>query len=206
MENFNSDPKPGRLILPLVLIGMIATTYTFINRVTTNNNLEVINVNDTTAEVVIEDIVEDTTTTSTTTTLPEADVAYLEEIQAEKIQSVELGKKVLETNQRWDDEDTTYQEAQQEFEAFINDAEQFVDTNSNGVWDEGEEIIQDRIDYNNEMYRYLSLVEGQGENGVKPTKRTWIYGGEDQESYGYNSSINYQLNKDFHYYKHTPYY
>ena len=36
MENFNPDPKPGRLILPLVLIGMIATTYTFINRVTTN--------------------------------------------------------------------------------------------------------------------------------------------------------------------------
>ena len=129
MENFNSDPKPGRLILPLVLIGMIATTYTFINRVTTNNNLEVININDSTTEVVTEDVVEDTTTTSsTTTTLPEADVAYLEEIQAEKIQSVELGKKVLETNQRWDDKDTTYQEAQQEFEAFINDAEQFVTT------------------------------------------------------------------------------
>ena len=129
MENYNSDPKPGRLILPLVLIGMIATTYTFINRVTTNNNLEVININDSTTEVVTEDIVEDTTTTSsTTTTLPEADVAYLEEIQAEKIQSVELGKKVLESNQRWDDKDTTYQEAQQEFEAFINDAEQFVTT------------------------------------------------------------------------------
>ena len=128
MENFNSDPKPGRLILPLVLIGMIATTYTFINRVTTNNNLEVINVIDSTTEAVTEEIVVDTTTTSTTTTLPEADVAYLEEIQAEKIQSVELGKKVLETNQRWDDKDTTYQEAQQEFEAFINDAEQFVTT------------------------------------------------------------------------------
>ena len=128
MENFNSDPKPGRLILPLVLIGMIATTYTFINRVTTNNNLEVINVNDSTTEVVTEEFVVNTTTTSTTTTLPEADVAYLEEIQAEKIQSVELGKKVLETNQRWDDKDTTYQEAQQEFEAFINDAEQFVTT------------------------------------------------------------------------------
>ena len=128
MENFNSDPKPGRLILPLVLIGMIATTYTFINRVTTNNNLEVISVDDSTTEVVTEEVVVDTTTTSTTTTLPEADVAYLEEIQAEKIQSVELGKKVLETNQRWDDKDTTYQEAQQEFEAFINDADQFVTT------------------------------------------------------------------------------
>ena len=128
MENFNPDPKPGRLILPLVLIGMIATTYTFINRVTTNNNLEVINVDNATEEVVQEEVVEDTTTTSTTTTLPEGIVEYLEEIQAEKIQSVELGKKVLETNQRWDDKDTSYQEAQQEFEAFINDAEQFVAT------------------------------------------------------------------------------
>ena len=110
---------------------MIATTYTFINRVTTNNNLEVINVDNTTQEVVPEEVVEDTTTTSTTTTLPEGVVAYLEEIQAEKIQSVELGKKVLETNQRWDDKDTTYQEAQQEFEAFIDDAEQFVATVTN---------------------------------------------------------------------------
>jgi hypothetical protein len=129
MENFNPDPKPGRLILPLVLIGMIATTYTFINRVTTNNNLEVITIDDnTTQEILSEEVMEDTTTTSSTTTLPESVVLYLEEIQAEKIQSIELGKKVLETNQRWDDKDTTYQEAQQEFEAFIDDAEQFVVT------------------------------------------------------------------------------
>ena len=87
------------------------------------NNLEVINIDDnTTEEVVTEEVVVDTTTTSTTTTLPEGVVTYLEEIQSEKIQSIELGKKVLETNQRWDDKDTTYQEAQQEFEAFIDDA------------------------------------------------------------------------------------
>ena len=42
METFNPDPKPGRIVLPLVLIGMIATTYTFINRVATNNNLEIV--------------------------------------------------------------------------------------------------------------------------------------------------------------------
>ena len=40
MDTFNEDPKPGRLVLPLVLIGMIATTYTFINRVASNNDLE----------------------------------------------------------------------------------------------------------------------------------------------------------------------
>ena len=129
MENFNSDPKPGRLILPLVLIGMIATTYTFINRVTTNNNLEVINMEENTFEdIVSEEVVDETTTTSTTTTLPENVVAYLEEIQAEKIQSTELGKKVLETNERWNNKDTSYQEAQQEFKEFISDAEQFVAT------------------------------------------------------------------------------
>jgi hypothetical protein len=129
MENFNSDPKPGRLILPLVLIGMIATTYTFINRVTTNNNLEVINIEENAdEEIVSEEVVDESTTTSTTTTLPENVVTYLEEIQAEKIQSTELGKKVLETNERWNNKETSYQEAQQEFKEFISDAEQFVAT------------------------------------------------------------------------------
>ena len=132
MENFNSDPKPGRLILPLVLIGMIATTYTFINRVTTNNNLEVVTIEENAdEEIVSEEVVDETTTTSTTTTLPENVVAYLEEIQAEKIQSTELGKKVLETNERWNNKETSYQEAQQEFKEFISDAEQFVATVTN---------------------------------------------------------------------------
>ena len=108
MENFNSDPKPGRLILPLVLIGMIATTYTFINRVTTNNNLEVINIEQNTdEESALEEVVDETTTTTTTTTLPENVITYLEEIQAEKIQSTELGKKVLETNERWNNKETS---------------------------------------------------------------------------------------------------
>ena len=127
METFNSDPKPGRIVLPLVLIGMIATTYTFINRVATNNNLEIVT-DVTTVETIAEEVVEDTTTTSTTTTLPENYVAYLEEITAEKIQATELGKKVLEANQNWDDKSVTYQEAKQEFAAFIEDAEEFVVT------------------------------------------------------------------------------
>ena len=128
METFNQDPKPGRLVLPLVLIGMIATTYTFVNRIAINNNLDVSVVEE---EVVTEEeATEDTTTTSstTTTTLPDEVVTYLEEIQAEKVQSDELGQKVLEANQRWDDEVTSYQEAKDEFAAFIQDAEQFAAT------------------------------------------------------------------------------
>ena len=47
-------------------------------------------------------------------------------ITGEKIQAIELGKKVLETNQRWDDKATTYQEAQVEFQEFIDDFADFV--------------------------------------------------------------------------------
>ena len=128
MDTFNEDPKPGRLVLPLVLIGMIATTYTFINRVATNNNLEI---EPSVEEVVIEpdeEPVSEDTTTTTTTTLPGEVVTYLEEISSEKIQSIDLATKVLEANDKWDNEDTTYQEAKDEFANFINDAQQFVET------------------------------------------------------------------------------
>ena len=127
METFNPDPKPGRIVLPLVLIGMIATTYTFINRVATNNDIDIV-AEETPVETISEVVVEDTSTTTTSTTLPDNYVAYLEEITAEKIQATELGKQVLEANENWDDKTVTYQEAKDEFRAFIATAEQFVST------------------------------------------------------------------------------
>ncbi len=131
MENFNSDPKPGRLILPLVLIGMIATTYTFINRVAENNDLEL----QTEPEVVqeeqtIEEVQEDTTTT-TTTTLPESFISYLEEINGERIVAINLAQEVLQANDNWDNKTVTYQEAKQEFDDFISKWAEFVDILSN---------------------------------------------------------------------------
>ena len=128
MDTFNEDPKPGRLVLPLVLIGMIATTYTFINRVATNNNLEI---EPSVEQVVVEpdqEPVSEDTTATTTTTLPGEVVAYLEEISSEKIQSIDLATKVLEANDKWDNEEITYQEAKDEFATFIEDAQQFVET------------------------------------------------------------------------------
>tara|TARA_B100001057_G_scaffold51484_1_gene45736 strand:+ start:237 stop:848 length:612 start_codon:yes stop_codon:yes gene_type:complete len=128
MDTFSEDPKPGRLVLPLVLIGMIATTYTFINRVATNNNLEI---EPSIEEVVVEpdeEPVSEDTTTTTSTTLPGEVVAYLEEISSEKIQSIDLATKVLEANDKWDNKDITYQEAKDEFASLIEDAQQFVET------------------------------------------------------------------------------
>jgi len=129
MENFNSDPKPGRLILPLVLIGMIATTYTFINRVVENNNLEVVSQEEPNQSDVTQNTeINDTTTSTTTTTLPEDYVSYLEEINGERIIAINLAENVLEANDNWDNKTITYQEAKQEFDKFIQDWANFVDT------------------------------------------------------------------------------
>ena len=128
METFNEDPKPGRLVLPLVLIGMIATTYTFINRVAENNNLEIEPIDQIVTEEVVEEPTTEDTTTTTTTTLPDEVLSYLEEISSEKIQSIDLATKVLEANDDWDNESITYQEAKDEFANFIEDAKQFVNT------------------------------------------------------------------------------
>ena len=71
---------------------------------------------------------EEETTTTTTTTLPDEVISYLEEISSEKIQSIDLATKVLEANDRWDNEEVSYQEAKDQFASFIDDAEQFVST------------------------------------------------------------------------------
>lgn len=128
MQSFNDDPKPGRLVLPLVLIGMIATTYTFINRVSNDNNLDIVNPEQDEVTIDEPEEIEEETTTTTTTTLPTEVISYLEEISSEKIQSIDLATSVLEANDRWDNEEVTYQEAKDEFAAFIEDAQQFVST------------------------------------------------------------------------------
>jgi len=130
METFNPDPKPGRIVLPLVLIGMIATTYTFINRVSTNNDLDIV-VEDTTVQTLSEETTEDTTTTTTTTTLPDDYISYLEEINGERIVAINLGEDVLQANDNWDNKTVTYQEAKDEFDVFIAKWNEFVDTISN---------------------------------------------------------------------------
>ena len=130
METFNPDPKPGRIVLPLVLIGMIATTYTFINRVATNNDLDIV-VEDTTVQTLSEETTEDTTTTTTTTTLPDDYISYLEEINGERIVAINLGEEVLQANDNWDNKTVTYQEAKDEFDVFIAKWNEFVDTISN---------------------------------------------------------------------------
>ena len=126
MEDFNSDPKPGRLVLPIVLIGMIATTYTFVRSIDEEPVVE-----EAVEEQVLEEEVEiktEETTTTTTTTIPREVLDYIEELISEKSTADQLGQKVIEANEKWDNKDVTYQEAQEEFKENISDAAQFSDT------------------------------------------------------------------------------
>ena len=126
MEDFNSDPKPGRLVLPIVLIGMIATTYTFVRSIDEEPVVE-----EAVEEQVLEEEVEiktEETTTTTTTTIPREVLDYIEELISEKSTADQLGQKVIEANEKWDNKDVTYQEAQEEFKQNISDAAQFSDT------------------------------------------------------------------------------
>ena len=126
MEDFNSDPKPGRLVLPLVLIGMIATTYTFVRSIDEEPVVEDVVIEE---EVIEEEVaVETEETTTTTTTIPREVLDYIEELLSEKNAADQLGQKVTESNERWDNKDVTYQEAQEEFKDNISDALQFSDT------------------------------------------------------------------------------
>ncbi len=126
MEDFNSDPKPGRLVLPIVLIGMIATTYTFVRSIDEEPVVE-----EAVEEEVPKEEVEvktEETTTTTTTTIPREVLDYIEELISEKSTADQLGQKVIEANEKWDNKDVTYQEAQEEFKDNISDAAQFSDT------------------------------------------------------------------------------
>lgn len=113
MEDFNSDPKPGRLVLPIVLIGMIATTYTFVRSIDEEPVVEEA-VEEQVPQEEIEIKTEETTTT-TTTTIPREVLDYIEELLSEKSTADQLGQKVIESNEKWDNKDVTYQEAQEEF-------------------------------------------------------------------------------------------
>ena len=145
MEDFNSDPKPGRLILPLVLIGMIATTYTFVRSIEEEPVVDQTATEESIIEEEVAPVTEEPTTT--TTTIPREVLEYIEELDSEKASIDALGKKVTEANARWDAKEVTYQEAQEEFKDNIAAAEQFVkNITVPGPPDSNIELMQEHSD------------------------------------------------------------
>ncbi|HHC07391.1 MAG TPA: hypothetical protein ENK55_01550 [Actinobacteria bacterium] len=119
--NGNGDPKPGRWILPLVVLGLIGFTYIFVNALPP-------------AEVAAPttSTVPETTTTpppsTTTTTLPDDVVAFLAEVERFGADARELQTALHAVNDSWENREetgTTFKEALAGFEEVLADARSF---------------------------------------------------------------------------------
>ena len=114
----NPDPKPGRWVLPLVVLGMVLFTWVWVNRleppqVDETAPVSTLEVTTTTATDPGEDTEIPEVEESTTTTLlpPEVEV-YVNNLAEDKVTLAELVAEMNAANTEWDNRDVTYPEAE----------------------------------------------------------------------------------------------
>lgn len=123
----NPDPKPGRWILPLIIVGMVGFTYLFTRSI------------DTVPEV--PDNAAASSTTSTSTTEPTADtapsttapviseevLAYASGLDGFDAAMTDLGARMVAANAAWDDRTANYTDTRNALQALIDDTTAFAD-------------------------------------------------------------------------------
>lgn len=123
-----ADPKPGRWILPLIIIGMVAFTYVFVGNITENTepidlSLDLGADED---ETPTDDTLDDGTPASTTTTVATGVVvdaestAYLDRIADLNTQLTDLSNTMIVTNNDFDDRTIEYSAARNRVRDEIN--------------------------------------------------------------------------------------
>ena len=96
------DPKPGRWILPLVVVGLIGFTYVFVNA------LPEAEVTTAPASTTAAPSTTATTSTTTTTTLAPAATAFIETTDTMERGVTDLAQLAQQINDSWDTRDVTY--------------------------------------------------------------------------------------------------
>lgn len=110
------DPKPGRWILPIVIVALIGITYVFVNSLPP-------------ADVAASTSTTSSTTTtlapssSTTTTLPNDVLAFLQEIDRFDAESQDLLVQLTEVNDQWEARDISQEDASAGFSAVRDGAQ-----------------------------------------------------------------------------------
>lgn len=126
----NTDPKPGRWILPLVVLGMIAFTYFFVRELPeASTETTLVTGSDTTTTTAGGNDGSTTTTASTQTPLDPETQSYLDEVNSIneelQLQSTELVTVNTAFNQ--DPREVEYGEAEDRFEAVQTATQDLVD-------------------------------------------------------------------------------
>ena len=125
----NPDPKPGRWVLPLVVLGMVLFTWVWINRLgppEVDDTQPVSTTSATTTSTTapgdaesVEEVGEPETTT--TTLLPPEIEVYLENLADDKRALAEVVAELNSFNNEWEDDQISYQEAE---DGFVSASEQ----------------------------------------------------------------------------------
>jgi exonuclease VII small subunit len=126
--NVNPDPRPGRWLLPLVVLGMVAFTYVFVNQLPgdgadTTDTTEDVGAAGSTSSTTIPDGSNPQTTVAngddtTATTAPPASpevAAYKEAMEALATELTSLQAELSSANSAWEDGSSSYSDAQAAF-------------------------------------------------------------------------------------------
>ena len=111
----NPDPKPGRWVLPLVVLGMVLFTWIWVNRLGVTQVDDASDASSTTTTTAAPGEAEEDTepaaeTTTTTQLSPEMEI-YLSNLAEDKQALAELSAEMNAVNQDWEDRRVTYSEA-----------------------------------------------------------------------------------------------
>ncbi len=116
----NPDPKPGRWILPLVILGMVGFTYMVVRSIEPATSVEGTTTTITEAAAPPAE--------STTTTVDPAIAAYLQALEEEQTESQALLAEGEAINARWDAREQDYQTTLDQFRGLRDRAQVFADS------------------------------------------------------------------------------
>lgn len=102
----NPDPRPGRWLLPLVILGMVLFTYVFVQALPGAEGEDVA-ADETTTTTVADDGADETTTTTTAVQLDPSLQSYLDNVADLEIQLTGFQTEMASINGQWDAEERT---------------------------------------------------------------------------------------------------
>ncbi|KAA3640452.1 MAG: hypothetical protein DWP92_03030 [Armatimonadetes bacterium] len=114
------DPKPGRWILPVVIVALIGFTYLFVNALPAADVAASTSTTSSTSTTLAP-------TTTTSTTLPNAILAFLQEVDRFEAEAIALQAELDMVNEDWenrDDTGATLDETKAGFEAVRDGAQE----------------------------------------------------------------------------------
>jgi hypothetical protein len=124
----NPDPKPGRWILPLIIVGMVGFTYLFTNSIDTVPEVpdNEASGSSTTTSTTAETSDQTTPTTQVVTITPEVQ-AYAAGLDNFDLSMIDLGTRMSAANTAWDDRTANYSDTKAVLQTLITDTTTFAD-------------------------------------------------------------------------------